>query len=67
MKGIYYSRMMVLWFVLGMLLLDGSLLYMFLSTPFDYLLLFLGWLFVGLNCLAGFGLSLLWHTDITEI
>ena len=66
MNGIWYSRMIVVWLVIGILLLDGSLLYLVLTIPFEYKNLFLGWLFLGLNCIVGYALTHLWNIDINR-
>ena len=64
MSSLAYSRMLVIWMTIGMILLNGYLLFEVLSTPFDGVYLFLGWLFLGLDLLAFFGFSRLWNTEM---
>lgn len=67
MKGIWYSRGIVVWLILGIVLLDAYLIELLLSTPFEWEWMFLGWLCIGLHVVTGYGLINLWDTDITVL
>ena len=64
MTSLFYSRMLVAWITLGLVLLNGYLLYRVLSIPFEPYFLFLGWLVLGLDVVLLFVLSILWNTDM---
>lgn len=64
MSNLYYSRMIVIWMSVGLLLLDSWFLYLMFSLPFRPIYIVLGWLLLGGNCMVVFGLSRLWYIEM---
>jgi len=64
MTSLGYSRMMVIWITLGVVLLDGYLFYQLFIYPFEFMYLFYIWLALGIEGIVFFGLALLWYTPM---
>ena len=64
MPSLYYSRMLVIWMTVGLLMLNGWFIYLQFTLPFLPIYIFLDWLFLGGDCLIVFGLSRLWYIEM---
>jgi hypothetical protein len=64
MTNLGYSRMIVIWIALGIVLLDSYLIYQLFIYPYEYIYLLFAWLTLGIEGMVFFGLTRLWNTPM---